>query len=181
MFCRKCGKEIDDNALFCTGCGARVQENEKVNRTNVGKMEREKVFRAKQMAGIIYFALMAGCLVLTFSMLYRYSELSPYFYPDERRNAFLIGIASLVFSVEFLVLAIGRMKVKLCVGIQSVSGVASKGLLVGEFECFYDEISEVSCMFGCVQIRANGKLIVIPGLDDRETAKQMIEQRISKH
>ena len=59
--------------------------------------------------------------------------------------------------------------------------VQEDGLLVGEFECFYDEISEVSCMLGCVQIRANGKLIVIPGLDDRETAKQMIEQRISKH
>lgn len=181
MFCRKCGKEIDDNALFCTGCGARVLENEKVNRTNTGKLEREKVFRAKPMIGIIYFAVMAGCLVVAVSMLYEYSELSPYFYPDERRNAFLIGIATLVFSVEFLVLAIGRMKVKLCVGMQSVSGIASKGLLVGEFECFYDEISEVSCMLGCVQIRANGRFIILPALEDGQMAKQMIEQRISKH
>lgn len=181
MFCKNCGKELDDNAQFCTGCGARVREDGEVKRVNTGRTEREKVFRAKPMMGIIYFALMAGCLVVAVSMLYEYSELSPYFYPNERRNAFLIGIVTLIFSVEFLVLAIGRMKVKLCVGRQSISGIASKGLLVGEFECFYDEISEVSCMLGCVQIRANGKFIIIPGLDDREMAKQMIEQRISKY
>ncbi len=33
-YCRNCGKEIDDNAVICTNCGATVQENLKqVNTT----------------------------------------------------------------------------------------------------------------------------------------------------
>ena len=26
MFCNKCGKKIEDNALFCTFCGARMEQ-----------------------------------------------------------------------------------------------------------------------------------------------------------
>ena len=27
MYCKKCGKELDDGVKFCTGCGAPVIEN----------------------------------------------------------------------------------------------------------------------------------------------------------
>lgn len=27
MFCKNCGKEIDDNAFVCLGCGAKVQDD----------------------------------------------------------------------------------------------------------------------------------------------------------
>jgi len=29
MFCKKCGSEIDDNAVFCTNCGASIEEPKK--------------------------------------------------------------------------------------------------------------------------------------------------------
>ncbi len=28
MYCESCGKDIPDNAAFCTGCGARVQSRQ---------------------------------------------------------------------------------------------------------------------------------------------------------
>lgn len=29
MYCEKCGKQIDDNATICTGCGCKVVNNDK--------------------------------------------------------------------------------------------------------------------------------------------------------
>ena len=41
MFCRKCGKEIDDEAVVCIGCGCSVEEKPKntednENQTTIG-------------------------------------------------------------------------------------------------------------------------------------------------
>lgn len=50
MFCKKCGAEIDNDALFCTNCGAKVKDNAvirkttgvntNVKNTNAGNMKR---------------------------------------------------------------------------------------------------------------------------------------------
>ncbi len=34
MFCRNCGKEIEDDSLFCTFCGTPIKNNQNNNLTN---------------------------------------------------------------------------------------------------------------------------------------------------
>ena len=93
----------------------------------------------------------------------------------------MLGVGCLVMGVECLLLAVVRTKVKLCIGSFSVSGIVPKGILVREIEYSYDEISEVKCILGCLQFRANGRWVVIPGLENKEKAKKMIEERIAGH
>ena len=180
MFCRKCGKEINDDALFCTNCGARVKANERVHINNA-LTEREKVFRTKQSAGIVYLVCMVVFVFIAIASFFQYSELPKYFYAEERAIMFMLGVGCLVMGVECLLLAVVRTKVKLCIGSFSVSGIVPKGILVREIEYSYDEISEVKCILGCLQFRANGRWVVIPGLENKEKAKKMIEERIAGH
>ena len=46
MFCKKCGTELDDNALFCTKCGAKTDSEEKIQEpvtvTNTNLVKKEK-------------------------------------------------------------------------------------------------------------------------------------------
>ena len=37
MYCRKCGKEIDDQAIVCIGCGCAVQETKKDTEQDTSK------------------------------------------------------------------------------------------------------------------------------------------------
>lgn len=180
MFCKKCGEEINDDARFCTKCGARVKANEGVHINNA-LAEREKVFRTKQSTGLIYLACTAVLIISAVVDFFGYSELPKYFYAEERATMFMLGVFCSVIAVECVVLAIGRIKVKLCVRSQTVSGIAARGILVREFEYAYDEISEVKCMLGCIKIRANGRWVVMPGLENKEKAKEMIEERIVKY
>ena len=42
MYCSKCGKEIHDQAVVCTGCGCAVKQNEdKMSVENSNKQKRE--------------------------------------------------------------------------------------------------------------------------------------------
>jgi len=36
MYCSKCGKYIDDNATFCSGCGVRIDKSSQGSHGNVG-------------------------------------------------------------------------------------------------------------------------------------------------
>ncbi len=42
MYCRKCGKEIDDEAVFCTHCGCAVNDSKPNATSNVGSPEANK-------------------------------------------------------------------------------------------------------------------------------------------
>lgn len=186
MFCRKCGKEINDDASFCTNCGARVNVNKMVVMdegvvTDYARKEREKVFRTKQSAGIVYLVFMVVFIFIAIVSFFEYSELPKYFYAEERGIMFILGVGCLVMGVEYLLLAVVRTRVKLCIGSFSVSGIVPKGILVREIEYSYDEISEVKCKLGCLQFRANGKWVTFPGLENKEKAKEMIEERIEKY
>ena len=37
MYCRKCGKEIDDEAIVCIGCGCAVEETKKDTEQDTSK------------------------------------------------------------------------------------------------------------------------------------------------
>jgi len=58
MFCKKCGKEMSDNAKFCTSCGAAVVETVTseqpitVNSSNAGNMQPQVVVYAQPTTGI---------------------------------------------------------------------------------------------------------------------------------
>ena len=39
MFCRNCGKQIDDSAAFCTNCGTRVRDDSQVQQQHISNPE----------------------------------------------------------------------------------------------------------------------------------------------
>lgn len=189
MFCRNCGAKLKDGARFCASCGTPVfQEERRVNipevRTPEGRRgtlntEREKVFHADKNSGIVSLALMIGLALAAIFMFYQYSDLPQYFYEEERRRYFLLGILFAVLAIESGLLWFAKSKVQLCVGKDSVSGVSTRMFISVKFEYEYSEITEVASILGTLQIRVHGKWLVIPGIENRELAKEMIEERIA--
>ncbi len=42
MFCKKCGKQIENNSLFCSNCGSRQKANKSANSASHGRTNRVK-------------------------------------------------------------------------------------------------------------------------------------------
>ncbi len=42
MFCKKCGKQLSDDAKFCGGCGSAVTQNVSAEETNTPEAIQEK-------------------------------------------------------------------------------------------------------------------------------------------
>ena len=59
MFCRNCGKEVDDNAYVCTGCGCLV---------NDGKVRRKEAVEGQNKKGKIAKIL----LLVSFGLFCRF-------------------------------------------------------------------------------------------------------------
>lgn len=140
----------------------------------------EKVFLPKQNSGLIIKALTAGFGVGTILFLYGYSQLPWYASQDDQFVLFAGILFCAVCFITGLMNWLGNNKVKLCVGAQNVSGVTVNGITTRQFEYSYDEITDVAYTLGSVTIQVNGKWIAIPGLENGEKAKSMIQQRIGK-
>lgn len=66
MFCKKCGKELDDKALFCPNCGEQMREEVKEEKSNysndlkdVISPEGESSSKSRLIAAILCYFL--GC------------------------------------------------------------------------------------------------------------------------
>lgn len=42
MFCRKCGKEVSDEAVVCVHCGCMINENTNISKTHSKEMNTSK-------------------------------------------------------------------------------------------------------------------------------------------
>lgn len=70
MFCGHCGKEIQENAKFCTKCGAKVDEPSSVVQLSMDVIEaNDKISRLKKIKGVLFSSKGAwiggGLLALT--------------------------------------------------------------------------------------------------------------------
>lgn len=78
MFCTKCGKELEDDAVFCTGCGAKIVKVEggspavsgqeapkKVEKTETGQTEKKQP-ASKKTIGIAAGAILLVLLFVLF-------------------------------------------------------------------------------------------------------------------
>lgn len=89
MFCSKCGKEINDDAVVCVHCGCAV-ENKKVSVTNQADASSTGI------AILSFFIPLAG-LILYFV----YKDTAP-LKAKSARNGALIGICvSIVFAIIY--------------------------------------------------------------------------------
>lgn len=61
MKCEKCGRELDDNAVFCDGCGSFVMHGEYNMLPNNGYRERRKR-RSRTWVIVLAAAVFAGAL-----------------------------------------------------------------------------------------------------------------------
>ena len=53
MFCKKCGKEIDDQAVICIGCGCAVEEQPKKTKADESKTGMGILFGFLSVIGLI--------------------------------------------------------------------------------------------------------------------------------
>lgn len=77
MFCKNCGKEIDDNAKFCMNCGNSInednnnKENDKVNKilenlnNDTKKKPSNKIFKLLIIVGFIVAIIIIVTLMIT--------------------------------------------------------------------------------------------------------------------
>ncbi len=48
MFCRFCGKEIEDNSKFCNYCGNELEDNIEKNKQNDNNISNENAYKSKK-------------------------------------------------------------------------------------------------------------------------------------
>ncbi len=102
MFCKNCGKEIDDNALVCPNCGVATEKMNQEVATEAPAQE-QKV----NVCAIIGFILaLVGCVVEWFSIIF----------------GVIILVAGLVLSIVGLVLANKKTN--------NLKGLAIAGLVI---------------------------------------------------
>ena len=174
MFCRICGSEIEDGARFCTKCGNPVVQKISVPIVSEPMPVREKVFKQRKNSGLIYLILL---IVMALASVFSFYS---YIYENGDIRLLFLGIFCSVLALQKILSWFARSKVRLNVGGQMVSGITVKILIIPQrFECLYDEISEVTSILGLLQIRANRKWIIIPGIADRKVAHKMIKERMT--
>lgn len=57
VYCPKCGKENEDNALFCQNCGTRIKPKE--NKKNISKLINYKAILIGALAFFVFLVLIA--------------------------------------------------------------------------------------------------------------------------
>ena len=88
MYCKKCGKEIDNDAVICTSCGCAV--------------DKESIKNGTKKTGVgVLFALFLGILALIISLL---------LYPANtvERDSFLKGwLWTVIIAIIIIIISIG--------------------------------------------------------------------------
>lgn len=172
MYCKKCGKEFAADATFCPHCGQSVAPS-----TPIGM---EKTFHPKRTAGLLPKAFALGFGLGAVLLIFAYTQLPWYTSAQERYILMGAALIAVVVCLQNLVGIFNRAKVQLRLDARTVSGVTVHGISTQKFEYDYSEITDVMCSLGAVSIRANGKWLAIPGLENADEAKKLIEQRIAK-
>lgn len=112
MFCRNCGKEVDDNAYVCTGCGCLVNEG-KARRKEVveGQSKKEKIATILLM---VSFGLFCYFLFLRFFSVYNLfgvidssKEVEMYNFLVNTQNIIAWIVSCLALSVAVFALIFG--------------------------------------------------------------------------
>ena len=91
MFCKNCGKELSDDAMFCTGCGAKtnvnVNKNDDIsNKESTAAKNKKKLF---VIIPIIISVMIIGSIIIKVLLLDDYFTISgikngyPYAYPNK--------------------------------------------------------------------------------------------------
>ena len=99
MFCSKCGKEIADEAVICTGCGCAVKDLI-INNTVSTRTKKEKKTSAAVTLGIIgivfawLFALV-GHITSVISIIFGIKE----YKENEKMTGLVLGIIGEVCSI----------------------------------------------------------------------------------
>lgn len=87
MFCKKCGKEILDEAVICIHCGCSVDENKKENTPDSS---------STGMAVLGFFIPLAGLIIWLIN-----KETKPLMAKSAGRGALVGFIVSTVFSIVY--------------------------------------------------------------------------------
>ena len=109
MFCKKCGKEILDDAVICVHCGCSTQDNKAaLTNTNDAPSTGTKGPKVLITLGIVLTALMVLAIIIFFLGALAFAVLgeSRYFMGYVMLNGYFPAINTL-FRLDYLMVALG--------------------------------------------------------------------------
>ena len=122
MFCSKCGRNNDDTASFCNGCGAVLQvtqkqiDNQKPYGSNQSQTAAKKGPKILIIVGIVLTALMLLGIAIFFfgAVIFEILGESRYFAGYVALDGYF-GIVNFMFLLDYLTMAIGSVGVPVLV------------------------------------------------------------------
>ena len=96
MYCKKCGKEVLDDAVICTGCGSWVKEEPK-KQTDMAATEKSA--KLSKLFGVIAFSLIMTTLFFVFAGIAGWEVSTRYGYTDIVWDSASIGGAIVFGSI----------------------------------------------------------------------------------
>lgn len=185
-FCTKCGAKIEEGAKFCTSCGALVEYEKSIYQTDrtlqksYGNRINGNIFRVSQTLLAIYLGITFMCIIGAVILLFTMSELPKYFYSEKRAFLFVCAAICAGAAIASLIRTIQYRNIYLSINDYSISGIVMGIYFTREFEYSYTEIQEMQYVLGTIFLRVNGRSICFPLMENRETARMMLKEKICR-
>ena len=175
MFCNKCGTQNPDNAAFCKGCGARLNETQKapvsttarspVNTQRTGTKKRKPILTTKKtymtywIGQVLGDSLFVGLGVFCFI---RAGELiDSYWYRSDGEKMQALGFAFML--VWFLSTIYHMMVIRTYADVHEnrISGSGMQGIQTKSFDLRFEQIAGISISKGFLNLEAGGGAFLI--------------------
>lgn len=205
MYCSGCGEKLENGTKFCPKCGRKVETAETTNSIEAGirnvqpnfkpsmqeyheKKENfgmpqvgEKRFAVVLIKKIVYAIDIVISLNVTFLGYNKYldfasSTITAYYY---RKEMLCYGAVAAIFFVSALIelfILLQLMRAYLCIAEDRIYGRT----IVRQYEYYFHEITEVTKKGANIKVKANGKWTTIYGIENMDTAYQMIVEKIGR-
>lgn len=175
MFCGKCGAQNPDNATFCKGCGARLNEEQQtpvstsartsVNTQRTGTKKRKPVHTTRKTSISYWVGQMIGDgFFVTISVFFfiRAGELiDSYWYRSDGEKLQTAGFIFLMVGMLSMLYHAMVSRTYADVFENRISGSGMQGIQTKSFNLRFDQIAGISVSKGFLNLEAGGGAFLI--------------------
>lgn len=175
MFCGKCGEQNPDNAAFCKGCGARLNENQKApastaartpvntQRTSTKKRKPVHTTRKTNISYLVGQMIGDGFFVaISVFFFIRAGELiDSYWYRSDGEKLQMAGFVFLMVGMLSMLYHAMVSRTYADVFENRISGSGMQGIQTKSFNLRFDQIAGISVSKGFLNLEAGGGAFLI--------------------